>query len=165
MEAIFEAFGINIQLLLAQLLNFGILAFLLTKFLFKPMFQVLNQRAEKAQEIETGAAEIQSARSDMKAWRKEQEREAKEQADNIIKAATEEAEARRASILEKANAEAEAVREKAQKAIALEREQVMAESRKQLASVALAAAEKVLDREVREADTRRLAEEAINAVQ
>lgn len=165
MEAILEAFGINVQLLLAQLLNFGILAFLLTKFLFKPMFTVLNERAAKAEEIETGAKEIQEARSDMEAWRKQQEREAKEQADGIIKAATEEAEERRAQILAKANAEAEAVREKAEKAIALEREQVMSESRRELASLALVAAEKALGREVREADTRRLAEEAINAVQ
>lgn len=165
MEAILEAFGINVQLLLAQLLNFGILAFLLTKFLFKPMFKVLNERAVKAEEIETGAKEIQEARSDMEAWRKRQEREAKEQADSIVKAATEEAEKRRQAILERANAEADTVKEKAEKAIALEREQVMSESRKQLASVALEAAEKVLGREVREADTRRLAEEAINTVQ
>ncbi len=164
MDAILEAFGIDVKLLLAQLLNFGILAFVLTKLLYKPMFKVLNERAKKAEEIETGAKEIAEARSDMETWRKDQQRSAKEEADDIIKTATVDAQKQRADILAKANTEAEAMREKASRSIELERDRVFQESQQELAGIALLAAEKVLGRETREDDTRRLAEEAVNAL-
>lgn len=164
MDVILEAFGVDAKLLLAQLLNFGILAFLLTKFLYKPMFKVLNERTKKAEEIETGAKEIAEARSDMETWRKDQRRSAKEEADDIIKVATVDAQKQRADILAKANTEAEALRDKASRSIELERDRVFQESQQELAGIALLAAEKVLGRETREDDTRRLAEEAVNAL-
>lgn len=165
MTEILDVFGIDIKLLLAQLLNFGILAFLLTKFLLKPMFRLLDERIAKAQDIEDGAKEISEARSEMADWRASEEKEARAKADAIIKSATVEAEERKQSILASAATEAAANTKKAQRRIEQERTRVFAEAQKELAGVALAAAEKVLGREVTTSDTHRLAEEAIHELQ
>lgn len=162
MEAIFEAFGIDWKLLFAQLLNFGILAFLLTKFLFRPMFAVLNARAEKAKDIEDGAREVADARANMEQRSKEQEAAARAKADTILREATEMAEVRRKEILAKADEEAGAVRDRASREIAQERARVLDEAQAELAGLALFAAERVLGREVNRDDTERLVREAVN---
>ena len=161
MDALFEAFGIDVKLLLAQGLNFGILAFVLTKLLFKPMFAVLNERAEKAQDIEDGAKEIAEARSNMEKRLADEEADARAKADAIIKEATELAETRKGEILAKAETETEALKERTSREIAQERERVLGEARSELAGLALFAAERVLGREVKRDDTERLVEEAM----
>lgn len=50
METILTEFGIKPVLLLAQVVNFFILLFLLNKFLFKPILKVLEERKEKIAE-------------------------------------------------------------------------------------------------------------------
>lgn len=45
-----EALGLDIKLLLAQIINFGILYFVLKKVLFKPLTKMINMRNKKIQD-------------------------------------------------------------------------------------------------------------------
>ena len=47
MEQLFEAFGIDWKLLLAQAVNFGVLFVALTYFLYKPVLKTLDERKQK----------------------------------------------------------------------------------------------------------------------
>jgi len=47
MEQLLQAFGIDAKLIIIQLINFGILAGLLTYFLYTPILNMLAQREEK----------------------------------------------------------------------------------------------------------------------
>ena len=45
-----EALGIDLKLLIAQVVNFGILLFVLSKFLYKPVVTMLEERQKKAEQ-------------------------------------------------------------------------------------------------------------------
>ena len=161
MAEILDAFGVDVKLLLAQMLNFGILAFLLTKFLFKPMIKVLDERREKAQEIETSAKEVADARRNMETWREEQKQQAQIEADRILKEGQQQAEKQRRKAVEETEAEITRIREKATREMEQERERVFQEAQSELAGLALVATEKILGREVTSQDTERLLKKAI----
>src|SRR3989344_4827591 len=162
MDALLEAFGIDWKLLLAQALNFGVLAFMLTKFLFKPMFRVLDERVEKARGIEIGAKEIADARESMEQWQAEQEAAVRAKADVVLREATEAADARKREMLARTEEELVLLRERTRREIEQERARVFEEAQGELSGLALAAAERVLGREVNRSDTERLVQEALN---
>lgn len=56
---ILNQFGINPILLLAQIVNFALLLFILKKFLYKPILHVLEQRKKKIEESLKNAEEIE----------------------------------------------------------------------------------------------------------
>lgn len=56
---IFNQFGINPILLLAQIVNFIVLLFILKKFMFKPILKVLGERRQKIEESLKNAEEIE----------------------------------------------------------------------------------------------------------
>ncbi len=65
MEEIAHSLGIEWKLLIAQIINFGILAFVLFKLIYKPLLKVLDERtamvrdaAEKSSSIESKLEEI-----------------------------------------------------------------------------------------------------------
>ncbi len=56
---ILNQFGINPILLLAQVVNFLVLLFILKKFLYKPILKVLEERKKKIEESLKNAEEIE----------------------------------------------------------------------------------------------------------
>lgn len=56
---ILNQFGINPLLLLAQVVNFFLLLFILKKFLYKPILKVLEERKKKIEESLKNAEEIE----------------------------------------------------------------------------------------------------------
>ncbi len=50
MQRFIEVFGINWKLLIAQLINFAILVFVLGKFVYKPIMKALDKRRHKIEE-------------------------------------------------------------------------------------------------------------------
>jgi F-type H+-transporting ATPase subunit b len=126
------------------------------------MFRVLDERAEKARDIETGAKEIAEARQGMEEWRAEQETQARAKTDAMLKEATEAAEARKREMLARAEEELAALKERTSRELAQERDRVFAEAQSELSGLALVAAERVLGREVSRTDTERLIQEALN---
>ena len=56
---IFNQFGINPLLLLAQVVNFAVLLFILKRFLYKPILKVLEERKKRIEESLKNAEEIE----------------------------------------------------------------------------------------------------------
>jgi F-type H+-transporting ATPase subunit b len=86
-----HAFGLDIRIFLAQLINFAVLVFLLHRFAYKPVLTLLEERSAK---IEKGLADAKRAASELtEASAKREEilaetkRESKEILDNALAAA------------------------------------------------------------------------------
>jgi F-type H+-transporting ATPase subunit b len=112
-----EQLGIQPVLLLAQIINFGIIVFVLNKVLYKPVMNMLDkrradikesmQRAEKMKEEEAKTKEkadkvLDNAKKEAKALLESAKKQAKDQEKEILTDAQEKAQ----KILEKAKAEA-----------------------------------------------------------
>ncbi len=155
----FEAFGVDLLKLAFQIINFLLLLYLLNRFLFKRVFALLDERQQK---ISKGLEDAEAAARDRELARAEREAavaEARKEANQMIARANKIAEDTRNEILADAKAEAERVTGKARDEIVAEKERAMAEIRGQVAELALAAAGKLVRREMDGPTQRRLVEE------
>ena len=160
----FEAFGVNWVALLFQIVNFLLLLYLLNRFLFKRVFALLDERGQK---ISKGLEDAEAAARDRELARAEREAavsEARKEASEMIARANKIAEDTRNEILADAKAEAEKVTARARDEIVAEKDKAMAEIRGQVAELALAAAGKLVRKEMDGPTQRRLVEEFLAEV-
>ena len=148
----------------AQILNLFLQAFLIKKFLFKPINEVLQKRREAA---DAQIREAQEAKSEADAIKSEYEQNmaaAREQANEIVARAQKTASDQSDEILAKAGEEARAIRAKAQADIEQERKNAVSEMKNEISNVAMDIAGKVIEREISAEDHRKLIEEFIENV-
>ena len=160
----FEAFGVNWVALAFQVVNFLLLLYLLNRFLFKRVFALLDERGAK---ISKGLEDAEAAARDRELARAEREAavsEARKEANEMIARANKIAEDTRNEILADAKAEADKVTARARDEIVAEKDKAMAEIRGQVAELALAAAGKLVRKEMDGPTQRRLVEEFLGEV-
>lgn len=135
-----------------QILNLLLLMVLFKKYLFKPVTEILEKRQA---EIEGHYQEAQQAETDAKAMKADYESKmagARQEADRVIKTATESANAMSANIVEDARTQADQLKRRAQTEIDLERRRAFDEVKGELSGIALDIASQVIEREVNEKD-------------
>ncbi len=144
MEQLFEAFGIDGKLLLAQLINFGVLFVALTWLLYKPVMKTLDERRAKiAQGVEDAEAASQKlAVADENAAQVVQGAET--EAESIVASARELAGTEKSRIVKEAEARAAQVAADAEARAQETAAQALRDSEKEVARLAVLAAEKVL---------------------
>jgi len=89
---IFKTFGLDPYLLIAQIVNFLIIFYLLKRFLYKPINNMLKKRQELAQEAINTAKENEKILEKTKELEKDVLKKARVTADEIIKDAKNQAE-------------------------------------------------------------------------
>ena len=141
-----EKLGLNVNWFISQLVSFVVLLLVLQRLLYKPILNMLDQRAQRIRESMEYAERVkqESARA-QEAYQKQIE-EGRREAQGIITQATQQAERAREDILAKARQEAQEVKAKAQDEMEYERKRVMAELRDEVAELAILAAGQVLGR-------------------
>lgn len=141
----FSALGISVPLLVAQIVNFAVLLFILRLTLYKPVLRMLDERRQRIAEglnaAEIARQEAASAQANIQAQLEAARKESQEIVANAQAIATRiEAESR-----EQAAREREAALERARNEIELERDRAIAELRREFAAITVAAAEKVIN--------------------
>ena len=147
-----------------QILNLLLLMVLFKKYLFKPVMEILEKRQA---DIEGHYQEAQQAETDAKAMKADYESKmagARQEADRVIKTATESANAMSASIVEDARTQADQLKRRAQTEIDLERRRAFDEVKGELSGIALDIASQVIEREVNEKDHEAFIDEFIKNV-
>jgi F-type H+-transporting ATPase subunit b len=140
--------GINIPGLITQLISFTVLLFLLTKFLYKPVLKLLDERAEK---IKKGLsdAELASKGAEEAAQRIEGEiSQARLEGKKLIEEAQKASTKLRDTEKEKISVEIQGMMDKAKKEIESERDGAILELKNEFGSLVIGAASKVIEKEV-----------------
>lgn len=110
-----EKLGIELTLLLTQLINFTIIVFILSKILYKPILKVLEERKNR---IEEGLAYSEKAKKDQQDWDKKKSEmlaSVKEEAKVIIEQAREDGKKAKEQYLIEARQEAIQMKNKLEK--------------------------------------------------
>ena len=144
MEQLFTAFGIDGKLLLAQLINFGVLFIALTWLLYKPVMKTLDERRAKiAQGVEDAErASEKAAIADEEAAKVVKGAEV--EAESIVSSARDLAGSEKARITKEAEARAEQIAKDAEARARETADKALRDSEKEVARLAVLAAEKVL---------------------
>ncbi len=139
-----DALGINGPFLLAQIVNFLLIMFLLRTFLYEPLLNMLEQRREKIRESLSAA---ETARAEAASKTRENEEiiaQARREGQEIIRAAEESSRRRADQILAAANEEAQARKSRGLEEVELERKQATSNLREEVAQLSLAIARKTI---------------------
>ncbi len=149
--------------LIMQWLNFGILLFLLYKFLYKPLLSFLDKRAETIKATMEEAVNGKESALKLLEEYKEKIAGIEKEADKIFNDARKKALGEKERIIKSARDEAEKIIAGAKREINLESEKARAELKKEISSMVIMCASKVLEREVKLSDHEKLIEEFINS--
>ena len=144
MAQLFDAFGLQLPLLLAQVVNFGILMVALTYLLYKPVMKTLEERKQKiaAGVYAAQVAEEKALAADGLAAKVVQGAET--EAEGIVGTARESAQIERTRIIKEAEVRAASVEKDAQARATEDAARVLRDSEKEIARLSVLAAEKVL---------------------
>ncbi len=156
-----EGLGINLSSLIAQLINFGLLLVLLRMFAYKPVMNMLDQRAEKIKESMDHAETVKKSAEEADVEVAKRIEEASHEGQKIIKQAMEAGEAARTKAMQQAKEDAKVLVEKARVEIQRERNEVVEELRKEVSDLAILAAGKVVSRSMDKEEHRRMIDEIL----
>ena len=162
---IFGTFGLNPILTLAQIVNFLIILYILKRFLYKPLFRILNKREELVKES------VQKADESSKALEKAQEEERKiiAQAQETAKQIVSDAKEQSADILKKAEENTKKQTDKmlkdAKTQIELETQQAQGQLNKYVSQLALKMLKTSIDHVFTEKEQSEIIERATKEMQ
>ena len=159
-----ELVGIVPWTFIAQILNLFLQMYLIKRFLFKPINEILAKRKAMADAQLSDAAKARTEAEAMKAEYEKDMAEARSKASDIIVSAQKTASAQSDKILQEATAAAAALKEKAQNDIEQEKKKAVSEIRSEIGGIAMDIAGKVVEKEINEADHKKLIDEFINNV-
>ena len=145
MERISEL-GFNIPLLIAQLVNFGLLLGLMYLLAYKPIIKMLDKRSNKVKESMEQTEQIKQQVEQAEEGYKAKIQEASQQGQLIIDRANKTGEEIKQKARQEANEEADSMLTRARAEIKHEREEVIDELRREYADLTIMAAEKVIER-------------------
>lgn len=147
-----------------QLINLLILMIAFKKYLFKPVLGILEKRREEIESTYDEAAKAESAAKAMKADYESRMAGAREEADRVIKTATESANVLADNIVGDARAQADQIKRRAETEIEMERRKAFDEVKGELSGIALDIASQVIEREVSAKDHETFIDEFIRNV-
>lgn len=161
----FESFiGVNFWTALFVLLNTLAVFFTAKKYLFVPVKNMIDARQK---EIDTMYDDANTAKEEALKLQNEYEEKmlaAQETSERIVKEAMVRGQNREEEIIEAAHKEASAILEKAEADIAQEKKKAMNDAKDEISEIAMAIAEKVIDRELNEKDHQKLVDSFIDAL-
>lgn len=145
--------------ILEAVVNVLILFILLRIFLFKPINKIMNERTESIQKDIDDAEKAKREAEELKQQYEDSISEAKEEANNILRKAHEDAEAERESIISKSHKEAEEIVKSADETIENERKRVIQQAHAQIADLAIETASKVIGANLDDEKNRKLVDD------
>jgi F-type H+-transporting ATPase subunit b len=153
--------GINLPVLIAQLVNFTILLVVLRIVAWGPLMKMLDERRDRIADSLSAADQAKAQVAESERHVQEQVEASRREAQQLIGQAQEIAARIQADARTQAQADAEATLVRARNEIQLERDTAIADLRKEFADLTISAAEKVINQSLDRGQHRRLIEEAL----
>jgi F-type H+-transporting ATPase subunit b len=145
MNELISTFHIDWKLIIAQLVNFAIVLFVLKRFAYAPMLKLMNDRSDK---IEKGILDAENAGAKLTEIVEKEKAvlvEARKQAQEIVSKAEVVAVKNKEEIVVEAKAQAEKILADSAKKIEQEKNQMLAEVKGQIAELVISATSKIVD--------------------
>ncbi len=158
-------FGVKPILLLAQIVNFLILLYILKRFLYGPILKVLEERKKKIAESLENAEEIEKKLESITTEREKKLDQAAKEARSVLEEATKNAGQIVAEAHDKAAKDIEKMLAKTEEQMALEREKMQQEIRAELAELVTTGLEKVAGKVISKEDQKALIKNTLKGLE
>lgn len=153
---------VNIWNVIWSAVNIIILFILMKIFLFKPINKIMDERTRTIQDDLDSAKKAKEDAEELKQQYEDSIDEAKDEANKILMKAHEDAEAEKAAIIQRSQEEADEIVSAANKTIENERKRVLAQAQTEIADLAIEAASRIIGANVDDEKNRRLVDEFLS---
>ncbi len=150
--------------LIAQVLNFLILVYVLAKFAYKPVVRIMDERKNKIANDLDAAEKAKEEAEAVKAQYADKLANAKQEAQAIIDNARKTAQAAHDKIMAETKAEQDQVMASAKEAIALEKKKAMDDIRTQVISLSMIAASKIVEQKLGSEEDKKMAGKIVDSI-
>ena len=147
-----------------QIINLFIQVFLIKKFLFKPINDILDKRRNLADKAIKDAREAQEEADSLKTQYESSLTNAHAEAAQIVSDAQKEAQNKADTLVREAQEEVASIKARAAADIEQEKKKAINEAKDEIGSLAMEIAGKVVEKEISEADHKKLIDEFITTV-
>lgn len=161
MSELLTKLGIDWKLLIAQIVNFLVLLFVLWKFAYGPIVAMLEKRQKK---IEQGLADADKAQKNLEKSEERQKeilKKARTEAKEIVEKAHLQAEKSKSEISASAKVQAGKIIASAKEEIEREKEKTIAEIKAEIGGLVVSAAEKIISEKIDDKKDKELIEESL----
>jgi len=158
-QQIFDTFGVNWPLFISQCIAFLIVAFLLKRFAYQPVLEMLEQRRQKIAEGMENADKIKAELAETQAERDKVMAEANARAEKLIADAKEAAKQVGEAEGQRAVKQAEEIIRKAREATEADRERMLSELKAEIGRLVVETTAKVSGKVLTAEDQQRLIDE------
>ncbi|MCF7668423.1 MAG: F0F1 ATP synthase subunit B [Verrucomicrobia bacterium] len=155
-----EKFGVDGPHLIAQIVSFSIVAYVLHRFAYRPILKVLEERRDRIAESLENAEKIKAELAETEEKRAEVIKKANRRADELIAHAKASAERVQEIETQRAIAAAEQIVAKAPEATELEHERMLTDLKKEIGGLVVKTTARVTGKILDDEDQGRLLEEA-----
>jgi len=163
-ESVLGALGVDWKLFVAQLVNFGVVLFIMWKWVYTPLLKIIDSRTAKIDKGLKDAEAAAAAKSGAETASEEAIVSARKEAQRILEESRKEAEAHRAEMKTKTQSELAALVQQGKDTLAAEKEKMVREARAEIAELAVMAAGKALGEKMTDAQKKALLESAAKHV-
>lgn len=158
--SVLGALGVDWKLFVAQLINFGVVLFVMWKFVYMPLLKAIDSRNAK---LEKGLKDAEAAAASKTGAEKasvEAIVAARREAQRILEEAQRRSDAHRAEMKAKTQEELRALVQQGKEALAAEKEKMVRDARSEIAELAVSAAAKALGEKMTDAQKKAMLESA-----
>jgi F-type H+-transporting ATPase subunit b len=164
MEELVSTFHIDWRLLLAQMVNFGIVFLVLWFAAIKPLLKIMKQRQDTVEKSLRDAKRIEDTLARSRQMCDEKLRVAKIEANKIIEETQTEARQRREEILREAKSEVEKIIHEAKTQIAFEKNEMVSSVVKEVGDIIVRAVEKIIGKGLKPEVDRKVIERVVHEI-
>ena len=162
MESLFSSLGIEWKMLLAQIINFGILAFVLTKLVYKPLMKALEDREQTIKKISEDSSKVDEVLREAEEKQNTILEEARKHGEKINKESETSASNLKKSILDEAKADAERIIKTGQKKLEEDQQKFYAGLKTELVGLVNAGIEQTVSKYIDKDAETKLKQEALS---
>lgn len=155
---IIDKLGLDLKLLIAQIVNFTIVLVILTKFIYKPLLATLDKRKKMIEKNVEDTRRIEEKLLAIEQDRSKTIKEAGAEAMKIIEKTKKEAEEEKEKTLQSAKKEISTLAERYREQLHEEKSAMLNEIKKEITALIIKSTEKLLKREFSKGDQSKLQE-------
>lgn len=157
-----ENLGIDIKLLIAQIINFVLFFLIIKKFIAKPFLQFLNQEKQKEAEKEKLMEKILKQEEEYKNKEKELQNKIKKEMNLVLNEAKKDAQKIKNDMLDQAKKETEAIKANARGEMGKEKEALYREVKEKVSDLSLLLINQALTDSLDEESRRKITQKILN---
>jgi len=148
MDSLIETFHIDIRLLLAQVINFGIVFFVLYFFALKPLIKVMSDRTKKIEKSIDDAKKIEEKLIVTEEDYKNIIAKAKKEANDILEKASVQANKKEKEMIIKAKEDIGEIIEQEKAKMQVEKAKTLKDIKKEVSDLVIVAVSKILEKKI-----------------